>query len=79
MGLKDLRRERPVRSRLRTRGQDSRQVKVDTKLAERVNVVAVLAWLDIVNELEETLLDVDDEHGGIGAVEPVVGELARCG
>ena len=79
MGREDLRRERPVWSRLRAGRQDSRQVEVDAKLAERVDVVAVLARLDVVNELEETFLDVDNEHGGIGAVQPVVGVLGRDG
>jgi len=76
---KNLGRDRSVWSRLRAGGNDCWQVKVDAELAESKDVVAERPRLHVVNDLEETLLDIDDEQGGLSAIDPSVGEIGRGG
>ena len=79
MVRKNLGRDRSIWSRLRAGGNDGWQVEVDTELAESEDVVAECARLYVVNNLEKTLLDIDDEQGGLSAIDPSVGEIGRGG
>jgi len=76
---KDFGSDSSIWSPLRVGGNNHRQVKVDAKLAEGVDVVAECARLHVVNDLEVTVLDIDDEQGGLGAVDPGVVEIGRGG